>query len=80
MDDKTRYILALGAFRQQSALWVASAQQLAQAAAAADPAGTAPDEPAVTAVFAELLSQLQELVARVPGIRQLFASAIGARH
>lgn len=76
-DAQTNYTMALGAFRQQSHIWLASARATVEAAKMADPEGKAADDPAALAVFGEIVEHMRALAVRAPGMRQMFAAALG---
>lgn len=73
MDPKTRYLFALGAFRQASAQWIASGRELGECAEAL---GDLPDDPAALAIAAEVVAGAGALAVRYAGIRQLLSAAL----
>lgn len=77
MDEQTKYLLALGAFRRSLHAMSESAQGLRAAAEAVDPAGTTIDDPVAVQIFDECLQDLRGVFALSPGMRQLFSVAVG---
>lgn len=77
MDEQTKYLLALGAFRRSLHAMTESAQGLRAAAEAMDPSGTATDNPVAVQIFDECLHDLRGVFALSPGMHQLFSVAVG---
>lgn len=77
LPAEAQYLQALGAFRQQSIVWASCARQLGILSRTIDPAGTMAQHPLASTTAAEIISEFRAVALTNPGIRELFAAAIG---
>ena len=77
LPAEAQYLQALGAFRQQSIVWASCARQLGILSRTIDPAGTMAQHPLASTTAAEIIAEFRAVALTNPGIRELFAAAIG---
>ena len=77
LPAEAQYLQALGAFRQQSIVWACCARQLGILSRTIDPAGTMAQHPLASTTAAEIIAEFRAVALTNPGIRELFAAAIG---
>lgn len=78
MDPQTKYLLALGGFRRAVRALAEAGTGLQTAAHDLDPACALPIDPVAEEVSSECVKDLRGMADLMPGVRQLFAAAIGA--
>lgn len=78
LEPRDKYLLALGGFRRAVHALMEAGAGLQAAAHEFDPSNTAPEEPAAAVISDECLTELRGMCDLLPGVRQLFAAAIGA--
>lgn len=72
MDDRTKYLLALGAFRASVRNMAEMGNLLRVASEAHDG-----DDSAAIAIHAECIEDLRSICVTAPGIRQMLAATLG---
>ena len=77
MDNTRSYYESLEALPAATERWIGAFRRAAAAAGAFDPEGTAPEDPACVALFAEQVEALAAAMTEMPGLAQLLQVAVG---